>query len=114
MPGALDGVRILDVTTVLLGPYGTQLLADMGADVIKVEAPPTGDIARNMGTVNTPGMGGIFLRTYLFFLQKFFHKCGILKNLKNLLNLLLDSIRYGSRLLKKQRMVKMIRSLIKS
>jgi len=61
LPGPLDGIRVIDVTTVLLGPYGTQILGDMGADVIKVEAPPTGDIARNMGTVRRPGMGGIFL-----------------------------------------------------
>lgn len=61
MPGPLDGIRVIDITTVLLGPYGTQLLGDMGADVIKVEAPPTGDIARNMGTVRNPGMGGIYL-----------------------------------------------------
>ncbi len=63
MPGPLDGIRIIDVTTVLLGPYGTQILGDLGADVIKVEAPPTGDIARNMGTVKNVGMGGIFLNT---------------------------------------------------
>ncbi len=61
MPGPLDGIRVIDITTVLLGPYGTQLLGDMGADVIKVEAPPTGDIARNMGTVRNPGMGGSYL-----------------------------------------------------
>lgn len=45
----------------ILGPYGTQMLGDMGADVIKVEAPPTGDIARNMGYVRHTGMGGSFL-----------------------------------------------------
>ncbi len=61
MPGPLDGIRVIDVTTVLLGPYGTQILGDMGADVIKVEAPPGGDIARNMGTVKNAGMGGIYL-----------------------------------------------------
>ena len=61
MPGPLDGIRVIDVTTVLLGPYATQILGDMGADVIKVEAPPTGDIARDMGTARRPGMGGIYL-----------------------------------------------------
>ncbi len=61
MPGPLDGIRVIDITTVLLGPYGTQILGDMGADVIKVEAPPGGDIARNMGTVRNAGMGGLFL-----------------------------------------------------
>ncbi|MDE0205930.1 MAG: CoA transferase, partial [Candidatus Tectomicrobia bacterium] len=61
MPGPLDGIRVIDVTTVLLGPYATQMLGDMGADVIKVEAPPTGDIARDMGTARRPGMGGIYL-----------------------------------------------------
>ena len=63
MPGPLDGIRIIDITTVLLGPYATQILGDMGADVIKIEAPPTGDIARNMGTIHNPGMGGIYLNS---------------------------------------------------
>lgn len=47
--GALDGIRVIDLSRVLAGPYCTMLLGDMGADVIKVEQPKTGDISRQWG-----------------------------------------------------------------
>jgi crotonobetainyl-CoA:carnitine CoA-transferase CaiB-like acyl-CoA transferase len=55
-----DGVRVLDLTTTFLGPYCTYLLAQQGADVIKVEAPG-GDIARRLTRGRSDGMSSIFL-----------------------------------------------------
>lgn len=59
--GPLEGVRIVDMTSVVVGPLATQIMADHGADVIKVEAPG-GDIVRSLaGRGRTPGMSGKFL-----------------------------------------------------
>ncbi len=60
--GPLDGVKVIDMTSVLMGPYATQMLGDYGADVIKVESPD-GDVTRQIGPTRNPGMGPVFLNT---------------------------------------------------
>ncbi|MDB5721753.1 MAG: coA-transferase family protein, partial [Alphaproteobacteria bacterium] len=58
--GPLAGVRILDLTSVLMGPYATQIFADLGADVIKVESPD-GDTTRYLPPGPDPARGGMFM-----------------------------------------------------
>lgn len=58
--GPLAGVRVVDLTAMVMGPYCTQIMADMGADVIKVE-PPQGDDTRFVSVGPAPGMSGVFV-----------------------------------------------------
>ena len=73
--GALDGIKVLDLSRVIAGPYCCQMLADNGADVIKVEAPG-GDMNRGFPTVIAPGQSTNFLSANR-------GKRGITLNLKN-------------------------------
>jgi len=61
MPGPFDGLKVVDLTTVVVGPYSTQLLSDMGAEVIKVEAPD-GDLTRLGAPKRSADMASSFLQ----------------------------------------------------
>ena len=61
MPRTLQGMRVLDVTTSIAGPYCAQILAALGADVVKVERPDTGDDGRAWGPPFWDGEGAMFL-----------------------------------------------------
>ncbi|MFN4135138.1 MAG: CaiB/BaiF CoA transferase family protein [Novosphingobium meiothermophilum] len=58
--GPLSGIRVVDLTSMVFGPYATQIMADMGAQVIKVEQPG-GDDTRHINAGKEPGLGGIFV-----------------------------------------------------
>lgn len=60
MAGPLAGYRIIDLSSVLMGPFASTIMGDLGADVIKVESPE-GDTSRNVGSGRRPGMPPVFL-----------------------------------------------------
>ncbi|UCI31961.1 CaiB/BaiF CoA transferase family protein [Mesorhizobium sp. B4-1-4] len=60
--GPLNGIRVIDLTSVLMGPFATQTLGDFGAEVLKVESLE-GDVIRQIGPARNPGMGPLFLNT---------------------------------------------------
>ena len=88
MPGPLEGVRVLELTTVVLGPWACQILGDMGAEVIKIE-PPRGDSNRQLGARHSPDMGALYLtcnrnkRSLVLDLKQASGKAALLKLVEN-------------------------------
>src|SRR4051795_7157452 len=60
MPGPLAGIRVIEVAIAVLGPLATQILGDMGAEIVKIETPD-GDPMRQIGPSRNRGMGAYFL-----------------------------------------------------
>jgi crotonobetainyl-CoA:carnitine CoA-transferase CaiB-like acyl-CoA transferase len=60
MSGPLQGIKVVEMTSVVLGPWACQMLADMGAEVVKIEQP-RGDSNRTLGAANNPGMAALYL-----------------------------------------------------
>ena len=61
MPGPLEGIRVLDLSRIVVGPYCTMVLGDMGADVIKIEMPKIGDDTRMWGPPFVGGESAYFI-----------------------------------------------------
>ena len=59
--GPLAGIRVIDLTAMVFGPYATQIMADMGADVIKIEPPGSGDDTRYISRGPAPDLSGVFV-----------------------------------------------------
>ncbi|WP_349644857.1 CoA transferase [Bradyrhizobium sp. Leo170] len=59
--GPLAGFKVIDLTSVMMGPYATMILGDYGADVIKVESPD-GDVMRHAAPMRHPRMGAMYLQ----------------------------------------------------
>jgi crotonobetainyl-CoA:carnitine CoA-transferase CaiB-like acyl-CoA transferase len=76
MRQALEGITVLDLSHALAGPFCTMMLGDHGADVIKIEPPGTGDIARAWGSRSPSGDAGYFVSLHR-------NKRGIVLDLKN-------------------------------
>jgi len=97
MSGPLTGVRVVDCTTVVLGPWAAQQLGDLGADVIKVE-PPDGDTTRQLGPMRNPNMGAFYLavnrnkRSIVLDLKQE-PACGVLRRLAEGADVLLHNYR---------------------
>ena len=60
MAGPLAGIRVIDLTAAVLGPVATQILGDLGAEVIKIE-PPEGEMMRDIGPARHSGMAAYYL-----------------------------------------------------
>jgi formyl-CoA transferase len=100
-PSALDGLRVLDLSRVLAGPYCTMLLGDLGAEVIKVEAPGRGDDTRRWGPPWAGGESAYFLavnRNKRSLTLNFKHPRGraILRQLASRTDVLIENFKPGS------------------